>query len=72
MSLLVMSLLYRDRAAQASRFARTSVWLASRDNPPRMKDDDIELHFFPAEALAHHHNASFAAWVLDHAVKLAG
>ena len=34
--------------------------------------DDIELHFFPAEALEHHHNASFAAWVLHHGVKLAG
>ncbi len=34
--------------------------------------DDIELHFFPAQALQHHHNASFAAWVLDHGVRLAG
>jgi predicted nucleotidyltransferase len=34
--------------------------------------DDIELHFFPAEALQHHHKASFAAWVLNHGVKLAG
>jgi predicted nucleotidyltransferase len=34
--------------------------------------DDIELHFFPAAALAHHHNASFAAWILRHGVKLAG
>ena len=34
--------------------------------------DDIELHFFPAEALQHHHKASFAAWVLNHGVRLAG
>jgi len=34
--------------------------------------DDIELHFFPAEALECHHKASFAAWVLNHGVKLAG
>jgi predicted nucleotidyltransferase len=33
--------------------------------------DDIELHFFPAEALQHHHKASFAAWVLNHGVRLA-
>ena len=34
--------------------------------------DDIELHFFPAEALQRRHPASFAAWVLNHGVKLAG
>ncbi len=34
--------------------------------------DDIELHFFPAEALQRHHKASFAAWVLNHGVRLAG
>ncbi len=34
--------------------------------------DDIELHFFPAESLHRHHSASFAAWVLDHGVRLAG
>ncbi len=34
--------------------------------------DDIELHFFPAAALQRHHNASFAAWVLNHGVKLTG
>jgi predicted nucleotidyltransferase len=34
--------------------------------------DDIELHFFPAEALQHRHSASFATWVLDHGVRLAG
>jgi hypothetical protein len=28
--------------------------------------DEIELHFFPAEALQRHHNASFAARVLNH------
>jgi len=32
--------------------------------------DDIELHFFPAGALHHHHNASFAAWVLDHGIRI--
>ncbi len=34
--------------------------------------DDIELHFFPAKAVQHHHNASFAAWVLQHGLRLAG
>ena len=34
--------------------------------------DDIELHFFPAEMLQPHHDASFAAWVLNHGVRLAG
>jgi hypothetical protein len=34
--------------------------------------DEIELHFFPTEALQHHHSASFAAWVINHGVKLAG
>lgn len=34
--------------------------------------DDVELHFFPAESLQRHHSASFAAWVLNHGVKLAG
>jgi predicted nucleotidyltransferase len=34
--------------------------------------DDIELHFFPAEAIQHHHDASFTAWVLNHGVRLAG
>jgi predicted nucleotidyltransferase len=34
--------------------------------------DDIELHFFSAESLQRHHQASFAAWVLGHGVKLAG
>jgi len=34
--------------------------------------DDIELHLFPAESLQHHHSASFAAWVLDHGVRLTG
>ena len=34
--------------------------------------DDIELHFLPAGALQRHHNASFAAWVLHHGVKLTG
>jgi predicted nucleotidyltransferase len=38
----------------------------------REAGDEIELHFFPAEALQHHHSASFAAWVLNHGVKLAG
>jgi len=38
----------------------------------REAGDDIELHFFPAEALQHHHSASFAAWVLHHGVRLAG
>lgn len=32
--------------------------------------DDIELHFFPAEAIQHHHKASFAAWVLDHGIRI--
>ncbi len=35
-------------------------------------DDDIERHSFPAEALQRRHDASFAAWVLNHGVKLAG
>jgi hypothetical protein len=30
------------------------------------------LHFFPAEAIQHHHDASFTAWVLNHGVRLAG
>jgi hypothetical protein len=34
--------------------------------------DEIELHFLPAEALHCCHSASFAAWVLNHGVKLAG
>ncbi len=34
--------------------------------------DDIELHFFAANSLQSRHSASFAAWVLDHGVKLAG
>ncbi|HUV65686.1 MAG TPA: nucleotidyltransferase domain-containing protein [Sedimentisphaerales bacterium] len=34
--------------------------------------DEVELHFFPAESLQRHHSASFAAWVLNHGVKLAG
>ena len=38
----------------------------------REAGDDIELHFFPAEALERHHKASFAAWVLTHGVRLAG
>ncbi|MBN1362074.1 MAG: nucleotidyltransferase domain-containing protein [Sedimentisphaerales bacterium] len=38
----------------------------------READDDIELHFFPAESLQHHHSASFAAWVLDHGIRLVG
>jgi predicted nucleotidyltransferase len=38
----------------------------------REAGDEIELHFFPAEALQHRHSASFAAWVLDHGIKLAG
>lgn len=33
---------------------------------------DVEAHFFPAESLEHHHSASFAAWVLNHGVRLAG
>jgi predicted nucleotidyltransferase len=37
----------------------------------REAGDDIELHFFAAESLQHHHSASFAAWVLDHGVRLA-
>ena len=32
--------------------------------------DDIELHFFPAEALHDHDEAGFAAWVLRHGVRL--
>jgi predicted nucleotidyltransferase len=38
----------------------------------REAGDDVELHFFSAESLQHHHSASFAAWVLDHGVRLAG
>ena len=34
--------------------------------------DDIELHFFPTASLHHHQSASFASWVLNHGVKLAG
>jgi len=34
--------------------------------------DDVEPHFFPAEALEHRHDASFAAWILNHGVKFAG
>ena len=33
--------------------------------------DDIELHFFSAGTLQQHDKASFAAWVLNHGVKLA-
>jgi predicted nucleotidyltransferase len=32
-------------------------------------DDEIEIHFFPAESLYHPPVASFAAYVLDHGVR---
>ncbi len=34
--------------------------------------DEVELHFFCVESLQRRHDASFAAWVLNHGVKLAG
>jgi len=33
--------------------------------------DDIELHFFPAEALTHAEPASFAAYILSHGIPVA-
>lgn len=33
--------------------------------------DDIELHFFPAEALTHAEPASFAAYILHHGIPVA-
>ena len=32
--------------------------------------DDIELHFLPAAALQHRDEAGFAAWVLNHGIRL--
>jgi predicted nucleotidyltransferase len=32
--------------------------------------DEIEIHFFPAESLDHPPVASFAAYILDHGVRL--
>jgi predicted nucleotidyltransferase len=34
--------------------------------------DEVELHFFYAKSLQRHSDASFAAWVLNHGVRLAG
>lgn len=34
--------------------------------------DEIELHFFSAKSLHRRNDASFAAWVLNHGVRLAG